>query len=165
MYYALITKQPTDQLCFRAVFSPVDIRSKPRKIPVFTLVIVPTRFRSPRTVMKIDIVLCLLSLLFVKSNHRADRIAALVQMIPDRRIPLQLWVQFLRRTRVSAVRNCQSMPVWAAWRACAGPRPDASGRSVPVLPCQLPHQSVTPDVRGVLSTALRQARTRGRNEA
>ena len=47
---------------------------------------------------------------------------------------------FLRRTRASAVRNCQSMPVWAAWRAsahatlCAGAGPGASGRSVPVRP-------------------------------
>ena len=58
-------------------------------------------------------------------------------------------ITFWRRTRASAVRNCQSRPVWAAWRASAhaaacawtaayaGSGPGASGRSVPVRvrPC------------------------------
>ena len=47
----------------------------------------------------------------------------------------------LRRTRASAVRNCQWMPVEAAWRAyahavtCARTGPAASERVIPVRPC------------------------------
>ena len=58
-----------------------------------------------------------------------------------------VWYRCLRRTRASAVRNGQLMPVWAVLRAsahavtCAGtglPRQDAQFRFGPVYPDAVP---------------------------